>query len=87
MSNSAFNWTCKNFISYKVKYMTNNPEEEKEILNIINSKNELCLYNTRFFYGQNNSDEFTKNYKLILEEKNGNKILFLLKLKYLLRDC
>ena len=87
VSNSAFNWTCKNFISYKVKYMTNNPEEEKEILNIINSKNELCLYNTRFFYGQNNSDEFTKNYKLILEEKNGNKILFLLKLKYLLRDC
>ena len=86
-SNSAFNWTCKNFISYKAIYMNNNPDEEKDILNDIKSKNELCLYNTRYFYGQNNYDDFVESYKLILDERKNNITLFLLKLKYLLRDC
>ena len=50
--------------------MNNNVEEEKDLLSIINSKNELCLYNTRCFYGQNNNyDSFLEEYKEIIKEK------------------
>ena len=86
-TNSAFNWTCKNFVSYKVKYNDNNSEEEKDLLNVINSKNELCLYNTRQFYGQGQNNDFVDMYKLISGEKRDeNVLLYLIKLKYLLRD-
>ena len=64
-----------------------NEDEEKNILNNINSKNELCIYNTRYFYGQSNYENFIDEYNNIIKEKEKDKlILFLLKLKYLLRD-
>ena len=81
-SNSAFNWTCKNLVSYKVKYTM---EEEKDILYTINSKNELRMNNTRHFYGINmTSDIFIEKYNSIINEDNKDVLLFLINLKYIL---
>ena len=85
-SNSAFNWTYKNRVPYKVNYKCIDIDEEKDLLNIKKKKNELCLYNTRIFYGQNQENDFIDNYKLIISKKNTDINLFLLELKYLLRE-